>query len=170
MKTDLNPKSVFRTTLALAIALGFGSRLANAQDAAVPEAEAAEEYAPLPAIGSPGSDLDFQTYRLSYMQGDRVIALLKALGYATVEFIAEQGESVEETVYTVLQEVYGYPLIIKFIDANKTSLMAPSIDGAGGEASGLGGTYLHQQTSGAPEQRLFIVYEKAYPEQMHALM
>ena len=104
------------------------------------------------------------------MQGDRVIALLKALGYATVEFIAEQGESVEETVYTVLQEVYGYPLIIKFIDANKTSLMAPSIDGGGGEASGLGGTYLHQQTSGAPEQRLFIVYEKAYPEQMHALM
>ena len=170
MKTDLNPKSVFRTTLALAIALGFGSRLANAQDAAVPEAEAAEEYAPLPAIGSPGSDLDFQTYRLSYMQGDRVIALLKALGYATVEFIAEQGESVEETVYTVLQEVDGYPLIIKFIDANKTSLMAPSIDGGGGEASGLGGTYLHQQTSGAPEQRLFIVYEKAYPEQMHALM
>ena len=170
MKTDLNPKSVFRTTLALAIALGFGSRLANAQDAAVPEAEAAEEYAPLPAIGSPGSDLDFQTYRLSYMQGDRVIALLKALGYATVEGIAEQGESVEETVYTVLQEVDGYPLIITFIDANKTSLMAPSIDGGGGEASGLGGTYLHQQTSGAPEQRLFIVYEKAYPEQMHALM
>jgi hypothetical protein len=29
---------------------------------------------------------------------------------------------------------------------------------------------LHQQTSGAPEHRLFIVYEKAYPEQMHALM
>ena len=45
MKTDLNPKSVFRTTLALAIALGFGSRLVNAQDAAVPEAEAAEEVA-----------------------------------------------------------------------------------------------------------------------------
>ena len=61
MKTDLNPKSVFRTTLALAIALGFGSRLANAQDAAVSEAEAAEEYAPLPAIGSPGSDLDLRT-------------------------------------------------------------------------------------------------------------
>jgi hypothetical protein len=170
MKTDLNPKSVFRTTLALAIALGFGSRLVNAQDAAVPEAEAAEEYAPLPPIGSPGSDLAFQTYRLSYMQGDRVIALLKALGYATVEFAAAEGESVEETVYTVLQEFESYPLVIKLIDANKTSLMEPSLDGGGGEASGLGGTYLHQQTSGAPEHRLFIVYEKAYPEQMHALM
>ena len=170
MKTDLNPKSVFRTTLALAIALGFGSRLVNAQDAAVPEAEAAEEYAPLPPIGSPGSDLAFQTYRLSYMQGDRVIALLKALGYATVEFAAAEGESVAETVYTVLQEFESYPLVIKLIDANKTSLMEPSLDGGGGEASGLGGTYLHQQTSGAPEHRLFIVYEKAYPEQMHALM
>ena len=170
MKTDLNPKSVFRTTLALAIALGFGSRLANAQDAAVPETEAAEEYAPLPPIGSPGSDLAFQTYRLSYMQGDRVIALLKALDYATVEFAAAEGESVAETVYTVLQEFKSYPLVIKLIDANKTSLMEPSLDGGGGEVSGLGGTYLHQQTSGAPEHRLFIVYEKAYPEQMHALM
>ena len=170
MKTDLNPKSVFRTTLALAIALGFGSRLVNAQDAAVPETEAAEEYAPLPPIGSPGSDLAFQTYRLSYMQGDRVIALLKALSYATVEFAAAEGESVAETVYTVLQEFESYPLVIKLIDANKTSLMEPSLDGGGGEASGLGGTYLHQQTSGAPEHRLFIVYEKAYPEQMHALM
>ncbi|HIL72933.1 MAG TPA: hypothetical protein EYG44_01770, partial [Verrucomicrobia bacterium] len=140
MKTDLNPKSVFRTTLALAIALGFGSRLVNAQDAAVPEAEAAEEYAPLPPIGSPGSDLAFQTYRLSYMQGDRVIALLKALGYATVEFAAAEGESVGETVYTVVQEFESYPLVIKLIDANKTSLMEPSLDGGGGEASGLGGT------------------------------
>ncbi|MBT7734584.1 MAG: type II secretion system protein GspD, partial [Verrucomicrobia bacterium] len=115
-------------------------------------------------------DLDFQTYRLSYMQGDRVIALLKALGYATVEFAAAQGESLAETVYTVLQEFESYPLVIKLIDANKTSLMEPALDGGGGEASGLGGTYLHQQTSGAPEHRLFIVYEKAYPEQMHALM
>ena len=170
MKTDLNPKSGFRTALALAIAIGFGSRLVNAQDAAVPETEATEEYAPLSAIGSPDSDLDFQTYRLSYMQGDRVIALLKALGYATVEFAAAEGESVAETVYTVLQEFESYPLVIKLIDANKTSLMEPALDGGGGEASGLGGTYLHQQTSGAPEHRLFIVYEKAYPEQMHALM
>jgi general secretion pathway protein D len=170
MKTNPDVKPVFRSILACALAMGFSVRLANAQDAAVPETEAATEYAPLPAIGSPASDLDFQTYRLSYMQGDRVIALLKALGYATVEFAAAQGESVDETVYTVLQEVDGYPLIIKFIDANKTSLMAPAIDGGGGEVSGLGGTYLHQQTSGAPEQRLFIVYEKAYPEQMHALM
>jgi general secretion pathway protein D len=170
MKTDLNPKSGFRTALALAIAIGFGSRLVNAQDAAVPETEATEEYAPLSAIGSPDSDLDFQTYRLSYMQGDRVIALLKALGYATVEFAAAQGESLAETVYTVLQEFESYPLVIKLIDANKTSLMEPALDGGGGEASGLGGTYLHQQTSGAPEHRLFIVYEKAYPEQMHALM
>jgi general secretion pathway protein D len=175
MITSLNPEPILRIVLLNTLALGLSSPLANAQDAAVaPEPEAAEEYAPLPAIGSPASDLDFQTYRLSYMQGDRVIALLKALNYATVEFAAAQGESLAETVYTVLQEFESYPLIIKLIDANKTSLMEPSLDGGGGEASGLGdtlgGTYLHQQTSGAPEHRLFIVYEKAYPEQMHALM
>ena len=115
-------------------------------------------------------------YRLSYMQGDRVIALLKALGFATVEFSAAQGESVGETVYTVLKEFDSFPMVIKLIDANKTSLMEPPLDGGGGKTSGgesvgdLGGTYLHQQTSGAPENRLFILYEKAYPEQMHSLM
>ena len=93
-----------------------------------------------------------------------------------MEFSAAQGESVGETVYTVLKEFDSFPMVIKLIDANKTSLMEPPLDGGGGKTSGgesvgdLGGTYLHQQTSGAPENRLFILYEKAYPEQMHSLM
>ena len=191
MKTNPNVKTVFRSILAcsLGLALGLGGRLVNAQDAEVdapateledlegitedyqPEEEVyVEEFFPVPAIGSPESEFNFQTFGLSYMQSDRVIALLKALGYATIEFSWAEGESINENVYSVLQDVESYPLIIKLIGANKTSLLEPSPDGGIGEESGLGGTYLHQQTSGAPEQRLFIVYEKAFPKQLHVLL
>ena len=78
MITSLNLEPILRIVLLFTLTLGLSSRLAIAQEAAVaPEPEAAEEYAPSPAIGSPASDFDFQMYRLSYMQGDRVIALLK---------------------------------------------------------------------------------------------
>jgi len=198
MKTSLNVKSLYRSILACSfgLALGLVDRLANAQDAeldapatefdpqatefdppsteldyqAEPADGAFEEFIPVPPIGSPESELNFQTYGLSYMQSDRVIALLKALGYATIEFSWSEGESINERVYSVLQEGDSYPLVIKLIDANKTSLLELSPDGGVGEQSGLGGTYLHQQTSGAPEQRLFIVYEKAFPEQLHVLL
>ena len=129
-------------------------------------------YRPPPAIGSPSSPYGFKTYRLGYMQSDRVIALLKSLGYATVEFTVGRGESVNESIFNVVQTTKQYPLIVKIIDAAKTSLMQPALDG-GRSAAGtnsLGGTYLHQQTTGAPEQRLLIVYERAFPDQLHALV
>ena len=200
MKTNSKVKIIYRFLLIGLLCLGFGlsDRLANAQDAeldapatdaeldspateleplstefdyqAQPADGAYEEFSPVPAIGSPESQLNFQTYGLSYMQSDRVIALLKALGYATIEFSWAEGESINERVYSVLQDIESYPLIIKLIDANKTSLFELAPDGAVGQETGLGGTYLHQQTSGAPEQRLFIVYEKAYPEQLHVLL
>ena len=150
-----------------------------------PEPEAVEQfaeegeaavaaYSPPPAIGSAKSDLSFKTYRLSYMQSDRVLALLKALGYSTVEYTAEQGEVITDAIYSTFTGEISYPMVIKLIDASKTSLFQPALDGGvgaeGSMGSTLGGTYLHTQTTGAPEQRLFIVYEKAFPEQIHALI
>jgi general secretion pathway protein D len=166
MKTQTDPFFVIRLALAISLTL-LSVSYPMAQENS-PAAE--EEYAPFPAIGSPESDLDFKTFGLSYMQSDRVIALLKALGYATVEFSVEEGESINESVYSVLQEVESYPLIIKLIDTNKTSLLEPAPDGGLGMEGGLGGSYLHQHTTGAPEQRLFVIYEKAFPEQLHALL
>ena len=129
-------------------------------------------YRPPPAIGSPSSPYGFKTYRLGYMQSDRVIALLKSLGYSTVEYSAMRGESVNESIFSVIQSTRQYPLIVKIIDAAKTSLMQPAMDGgrSAGGANSLGGTYLHQQTTGAPEQRLLLVYERAFPDQLHALV
>ena len=90
MKTQTDPIFVSRWALAfvLGLVLSVYSLLAQ-EDAPAPAAE--EEYAPLPAIGSPESDLDFQTYRLSYMQSDRVIALLKALDMRLWSFQPRKG-------------------------------------------------------------------------------
>ena len=126
-----------------------------------------------PAIGSANSPYAFHSYRLSYMQSDRTIALLKALGYSTVEYSVTRGESLNESIFTAFQQSYTYPLIVKILDASKTSLMQPSLDGGYNPASAtdrLSGTYLHQSTTGAPEQRLLVVYEKQYPEQLNTLL
>ena len=191
MKTNLKSNTIFKSLLAgyICLILSLSDRFASAQneDSDSPVAELNdveeitqddqaeqdvydEEFLPMPAIGSPQSELNFQTYGLSYMQSDRVIALLKALGYATVEYAEENGESINERVFSVLQDMESYPLIIKLIDANKTSLFELSPDGVDRPETGLGGTYLHQHTSGAPEQRLFIIYQKAFPEQLHVLL
>lgn len=125
-----------------------------------------------PPIGSTASKYAFHSYRLSFMQSDRVLALLKALGYSTVEFSVGRGESLNESIFTAFKDVERYPLVVKILDASKTSLMQPAIDG-GRNVMGtdrLSGTYLHSSTTGAPEQRLLIIYEKNNPEQLNALL
>jgi Flp pilus assembly secretin CpaC len=127
---------------------------------------------PLVAIGSEKSLYAFHSYRLSYMQSDRVLALLKALGYSTVEFSVGRGESINESIFSEYAQPKKYPIVVKILDAAKTSLMQPALDG-GMNAMGtdrLSGTYLHSSTTGAPEQRLLFIYEKQYPEQLNALL
>jgi general secretion pathway protein D len=127
---------------------------------------------PPPPVGSDRSLYAFHSYSLSYMQSDRVLALLKALGYSTVEFSVGRGESINESIFTQFQGGQHYPIIVKILDAAKTSLMQPAMDG-GRNALGvdrLSGTYLHSSTTGAPEQRLLFIYEKQYPEQLNALL
>ena len=162
---------LIKLALAICIAMLTSSEI-KAQEV-VPEPVTEEEYTSLPPIGSVDSDFSYKTYSLSYMQSDKVLALLKALGYSTIEFDASQGESLTESIYTIVQDSQNFPLVIKIIDANKTSLFQPSKDGgngSGSESDTLGGTYLHEQTSGAPEQRLFIVYDKNSPESLNSLL
>ena len=96
----------------------------------VPESKVVVPSNP-PAIGSPSSNYAFHSYRLSYMQSDRVLALLKALGYSTVEFSVGRGESVNESIFTAFKDVQRYPLVVKILDAAKTSLMQPPLDKEG---------------------------------------
>jgi len=124
------------------------------------------------AIGTANSPYGFHSYRLSYMQSDRTLALLKALGYATVEYSVGRGESINESIFTTYQQSNKYPIVVKILDAAKTSLMQPAMDGGRNTtgADRLSGTYLHQSTTGAPEQRLLIIYEKKNPEQLNGIL
>jgi general secretion pathway protein D len=127
---------------------------------------------PVPPVGSEKSLYAYHSYRLSYMQSDRVLALLKALGYSTVEFSSGRGESINESIFSEFAQPKKYPLVVKILDAAKTSLMQPAMDGARNVmgVDRLSGTYLHQSTTGAPEQRLLFIYEKQFPEQLNALL
>ena len=144
---------------------------AASQPVQTSQVRAASVRPPAP-IGSTNSPYAFKSYRLSYMQSDRALALLKALGFATVEYVLGRGESVNSSIFTALPTTQKYPLVIKLLDAAKTSLMQPALDG-GRSVMGtdrLSGTYLHSSTTGAPEQRLLIIYEKQFPDQLNGLL
>ncbi len=147
------------------------------------------QQSPPPVLDA--SQLSYQTYYLSYVLADRAIALLKALGYTTVEYNEQAGESTYQNIYNPVKLGTGRPpIIVKLIDSTKTSLMEPSPtpSGAPGQmpamaqvpqqagsttTTGLpaiGGTYLHQMTSGEPQQRLLILYDKDDPESLQKLM
>ena len=132
------------------------------------------------------SDLAYEIYTLSYLQSDRAIALLKALGYTTIEYAQGQGESLFEKFYNPRQNgSWKLPVVIKLIDAAKTSLMdtAPNAQPFNQQMQQLnqrqaqysavpdiGGTYLHNTTAGEPQQRLLIAYDKNNPEPVSRLV
>ncbi|MDA0746801.1 MAG: hypothetical protein O2954_09795 [bacterium] len=126
-------------------------------------------------------DMGHQIYHLSYLQSDRALALLKSLGYTTVEFTQQAGESVNDRIYAPIQNgQWNLPVVVKLIDSAKTSLMDPAPVSQFGQQQGyaqtysavpdIGGTFLHQMTSGEPQQRLLLVYNKNNPEPMEALL
>lgn len=125
----------------------------------------------------------YETIRLSYVHADRVMALLKSLGYSTVEYQQLQGETLYDKVYNPLaSQDRKLPIVIKLIDPTKTSLQdaapagsaaTPGYTPSGGAGSGvpeLGGTFLHQLTGGDPMQRLLIAYDEDDPESLDALL
>ena len=136
-------------------------------------------------LESPGmQDLGYQAYHFSYLQSDRAIALLKSLGFTTIEYSQQAGETANDRIYAPIQNgQWRLPVIVKMIDATKTSLMdpAPAAGGYGGQQQqgygqtysavpDIGGTFLHQMTSGEPQQRVLIIYNKNDPEPMESLL
>jgi general secretion pathway protein D len=138
-------------------------------------------------------NLSYETYYLSYVVADRAIALLKTLGYTTVEYSGQPGESAYQNIYNPLKLGTGRPpVVIKLIDSSKTSLMepapsapgvvgqpipqavgAPQVGAVGATISGvpaIGGTYLHQMTSGEPQEQLLILYDRDDPDSLQSLI
>ncbi|OGG52281.1 MAG: hypothetical protein A3F84_16450 [Candidatus Handelsmanbacteria bacterium RIFCSPLOWO2_12_FULL_64_10] len=124
----------------------------------------------------------YETIRLSYVHADRVMALLKALGYSTVEYQQLQGETIYDKVYSpVAAPDRKLPVVIKLIDPAKTSLQdaapagsaatPPTYGAAAGSAvPDIGGAFLHQLTGGDPMQRLLIAYDEDDPESLDGLL
>ena len=131
-------------------------------------------------VNSPDAfGLAYEIYTLSYIQSDRAIALLKALGYTTVEYAQGQGDTIFDKFYNPRQNGdWQLPVVIKLIDAPKTSLMDKEPNAVNARVNNqqfgqqqrgqaqysavpdIGGTYLHNSTAGEPQQRLLIAYDK----------
>jgi hypothetical protein len=116
-------------------------------------------------------DLDFEVLKLSYIQTDRALAILKTLGYSVVEFKAAKGEVRGEFNFTPqfsnkntnLNAPGALPIIIKLPDTETISLVEKSTSKAASKKSALGvdlgGVTLDNTTSGEPMQRLLIGYK-----------
>ncbi len=125
------------------------------------------------------NDIGYQIYKLSYINTNRALGILEAMGYEYIESRAERGQS---AIDPSKQNVTKLPYIIELLDPAKTSLMDPSPNGAsvnsGYSGGGLGissipdigGTYLHQTTSGEPVQRLLIAYDRNNIEDFEKLI
>jgi general secretion pathway protein D len=138
------------------------------------------------------SELSYETYYLSYVAADRAVAMLKTLGYTTVEFNEQAGDSAYDKIYNPIKLGTGHPpVIVKLIDSTKTSLMEPpsTSPGAPGQPVAMpqatpqfggfsassavpqiGGTFLQGMTSGEPQQRLLILYDKNDPDSLQSLL
>ena len=116
-------------------------------------------------------DLNFEVLKLSYIQTDRALAILKTLGYSVVEFKAAKGEIRGEFNFTPqfsnkntnLNAPGALPIIIKLPDTETISLVEKSTSKASSKKSALGvdlgGVTLDNTTSGEPMQRLLVGYK-----------
>ncbi len=127
-------------------------------------------------------DVAYEMYRLGHIEADRALALVKAMGYTTVEFTES---SKAKGVETIFDEIKGknnkLPYIVKVVNAAKTSLMQADASGKRSSSSSskskgvagapqLGGEHLHSTTAGAPQERLLLVYDRNEPEALERLI
>lgn len=125
-------------------------------------------------------DLAYEMFRLGHIEADRALSLLKALGYHTIEF--EEKSSKPERYEKIFDLVQGkdpkLPWIVKVTNASKTSLLEDDPLGKSKSSSSkktdgapqLGGSHLHNTTTGAPEERLLFVYNRHDPEPLEQLV
>lgn len=150
-------------------------------------AEVRARFIPL-AHGSRSAGLEpvepgYQMFNLGHIEADRALALLKALGYSSIEFEAKPAaaDSYEEIFVLIAGREAKLPQVVKVANASKTSLLAadargkpaaPTMGATKGieGAPQLGGSHLHGTTSDEPQERLLIVYDRNDPEALERLV
>ena len=118
-------------------------------------------------------DLDYEVVKLSYIQTDRALAILKTMGYTVVEYRQGKGEISGENNFTPmfsnkvdnLNAPGVLPIIIKIPDTQTISLVEQSKSKSSSKKSALGidlgGVTLDKTTSGEPMQRLLVGYNSS---------
>ena len=126
-------------------------------------------------------ELGYEMHRLGHIEADRALSLLKALGYRTIEFLESSKVKKGEPIFELVKEKgKQLPWIIKVVNASKTSLLEPDPLSKGKTSTSkskgiegapqLGGSHLHNATTGAPEERLLLVYDRDDPEALEQLV
>lgn len=180
------PQGILEIAIAAGAAGGYDFILYGGRDPAGLE-EVRARFVPLVqssrSTGSEPVEVGHQMYNLGHIEADRALALLKALGYSTVEFEAKAAapDSYEEIFGLVTGKDTRLPLVVKVANASKTSLLAADSRGKApmptmGASKGiegapqLGGSHLHGTTSDEPQERLLIVYDRNDPEALERLV
>ena len=126
-------------------------------------------------------ELAYEMFRLGHIEADGALALLKALQYHTIELEETSSGSKYEKIFELVQDRDAkLPWIVKVANASKTSLLE-SDPGASSKSSSsrksstdgapqLGGSHLHNTTTGAPEERLLLVYDRHDPQPLEELV
>ena len=128
---------------------------------------------PLALVGQSMRDLEYQVIKLSYVEVDRALAILKTVGYTVVEFKGGKGELAGEYSFTPvisatlnikeLPRKYILPIIIKVPDTETVSLLTQEKGkSAKGKKAELGldlaGIPMLGATAGAPQQQILVGY------------
>ncbi|MSR82399.1 MAG: type II secretion system protein GspD [Candidatus Latescibacteria bacterium] len=186
LRVYARPQGILEIAIAAGVAGGYDFVLYGRRDPAGLE-EVWARFVPL-IQSSRGSgpepvEVGHQMYNLGHIEADRALALLKALGYSSIEFEAKAAapESYEEIFGLVAGKETKLPLVVKVANASKTSLLAadgrgkaamPASGGGKGieGAPQLGGSHLHGTTSDEPQERLLVVYDRNDPEALERLV
>jgi Flp pilus assembly secretin CpaC len=130
-------------------------------------------------------NVEYKTLQLSYIQTDRAAGILKALGYAVIDFSVEQGPNPYELLFQPNGPfnnslLSGYatsyddlPLIIILPETENITLleMAGEVSATGTSMDvDMGGSSLVYTTTGEPLQRLMIVYDPEDPYSLSKLI
>ena len=127
-------------------------------------------------------NLKYEMIQLSYIEADRAAGILKALGYAVVDYVSEEGINPKEVILEpsdilikngAVAQAGDLPLVITMPETENITLLEMDTEAAssGSEMSvDMGGSSLVYTTTSEPLQRLLIGYDPSDMESLYRIL
>ncbi len=127
-------------------------------------------------------NLKYEMIQLSYIEADRAAGILKALGYAVVDYVSEEGINPKEVILEpsdilikngAVAQAGDLPLVITMPETENITLLEMDTEAAssGSEMSvDMGGSSLVYNTTSEPLQRLLIGYDPSDMESLYRIL